>query len=175
MSRYLTTRHPSHGCKQAYFLFGVRAGSGFSKMLIVLAENEHAVAFMERLVAADNRVSPTCELLSVHRDCSSIGVRSDMAEEVPFGNFALDMVERSRVTEDPLAYEALQEALRKRAGAPASRATVPGDAQEENPDLLEALKGLGFKAPQAKKLIRDSGASSLPLDEAVKACLRRAA
>lgn len=169
MSRYLTTSHPSHGCKQAYFLFGLRAGSGFSKMLIVLAENEHAVAFVERLVASDNRVSPTCELLSVHRDCSSIGARSDMVEEVPFGNFALDMVERSRVTRDPLAYEALQEALKKRAGAPAAQ------AQEENPDLLEALKGLGFKTPQARKLIRESGAASLPIDEAVKACLRRAA
>ncbi len=195
---FLSHRHPSHDCAQAWFVFAVLnpGGPGFCRMLLVEAKNQAAVQTLELLVAKDGRVSRTCELMTVHRDCGTIGMRSDLAEEVPFHEFVADMVEYERLASTPGATDSFQDAvtpeerseLIARMGV-ASRAPVPAvralpaprvidvTAEDVVADAEAALLDLGFKKPQIRKMLDKVGPSAtrMPLGALVKKCLQGSA
>lgn len=185
-SRYLTPDHPSHGCDQAWFIFAVRShqGPGFGRLVLVEAKSHAAVSFLERVCALGEDeqgpagVSGTCELMSVHRQCPSIGIRSDLVEEVAFGDFALDLVDRERVERDRLAYEALQEALGSpvRPDAPVSPAPeepAGADVERKRENAVSALVGLGVSRAVAGARLKRLGSriGPMPLDQIIVSCL----
>jgi hypothetical protein len=93
--------HPSYGCNQAWFIFGVvNPNDGITRVLIVEAKNTWAVQTLECITNADNKVNKYCELMTVGRNCSSIGTRSNRAVEMSYVDFILDIVEPSRLTKD---------------------------------------------------------------------------
>jgi hypothetical protein len=97
----LKPEHPSYGCDQAWFVFGVVNPRGdITRVLIVEAKNTWAVQTLERVSSKDNRVNNYCELMTVGRKCSSLGTRSDRAVEVSYIDFILDIVDPSRLIED---------------------------------------------------------------------------
>lgn len=169
-SRYLKSGHPSHDCDQAWFMFAMKnhRGPGFCRVILVEAKSHAAVAFVERVVSDDNRASATCELLTAHRQCPTIGIRSDMAEEVSFDDFACDIVDREKVDRDPLAMQAYQEAI---SAVPSPRASSPGG--ENRALAVAALADLGFKKPQAESMVAKAGPTEgRSLEDIVRAALR---
>lgn len=97
----LQPSHPSYGCDQAWFVFGVVNSRGdITRVLIVEAKNTWAVQTLERVSNKDNKVNDYCELMTVGRKCSSLGTRSDRAVEVSYVDFILDIVEPNRLLED---------------------------------------------------------------------------
>lgn len=170
-SKYLKPGHPSHDCDQAWFMFAMKnhRGPGFCRVILVEAKNHAAVAFIERIVSDDVRASATCELLTVHRQCPTIGIRSDMADEVSFDDFACDIVDREKVDRDPLALRAYQEAV---SAAPSSPA-APQAKGEVYALALAALADLGFKKPQAESMMAKAGPTEgRALEDVVRAALR---
>jgi|WetSurMetagenome_2_1015567.scaffolds.fasta_scaffold354297_2 hypothetical protein len=192
MSKYLKPEHPSYGTDQAWFLFAVLnpKGSGFGRLLLVEALNHAAVSFIERVVSDDGRASSTCELMSVHRQCPSVAIRSDKIEEVPFKDFALDMVDRTKIDRDPLAIEAFKEAtgeIRKTPVppmAPSMRKTpsnpvmkpvpVPQQDMKKYEDAMAALTELGYKRPQAASMLKplENRLSNMTMEEIIRESLR---
>lgn len=193
----LQTNHPSYGCEQAWFMFAVSTGARPVRLLLVEAKNSPAVQAIERIVARDGRASPSCELLTVHRQCPSIGIRSGMVSEVDYVDFMLDVVEPSRIVSDALTAGAFQESLGPEGRARALRKMeeMADPEPEEGPvarvipmrprfdpatsgtyqDVLAALTDLGYKKPQAKKAVDALGPAvdGMELSEAVKAALQR--
>jgi len=195
----LGTDHPSHGCEQAWFLFSVRDGGRVSRLLLVEARNAWAVQALERVAGADGAVSGNCDLLTVHRQCPSIGIRSDLVREVEYVDFMVDMVDPGRIAGDQWAAAAFQRSLtaedRSRAiekmgrtapGAPARTPAAPSASnvvpiRRFNPedsrnyqDVLAALSDLGYRRAQAKKAADTIGPriDSMDLGDAVKAALQ---
>jgi len=189
MSKYLTPQHPSYRCDQAWFLYAVTSPRhpGFGRLLLVEAKSHAAVAFLER-VSSEGRVSETCVLMTVHRQCPSIGIRSDMAEEVPFADFANHMVDRQLVERDKLAVQAYREAvaappraLPQAPAAPRPPARKPSPAPAKAApsslyqDALDALTGpdLGFKRARAESALASLGdLAGMSLPEVIAAALR---
>lgn len=179
--------HPSFGCDQAWFLFAKTDSAGrMGKLLLVEAKNAWSVQTLERIAAADGRVAPDCELLSVHRQCPSIGIRSDRMEEVEYSDFVSDHVELSRVLSDTLSAHSFQSSLtdgdraRLLSDRPAAaRSSVPAAlpaASDVSEDVLAALVDLGFKKPQAKRIV-DSlspAISGMSVEDALHAALQKA-
>lgn len=176
-SRYLRAGHPSYACHQAWFLYAMEnhRGPGFCRLILVEAKNHAAVSFLER-VTDDGRVSKTCALMAVLRDSTSVGIRSDMTEEVDFPAFANDIVDRSRVDRDPLAAEAYREAVAAKPAdiAPGDRHSTPSPSHERNHDLaVAALVELGYKRKQAEDALKNLNLEGASPEIAVKAALRR--
>jgi len=189
-------QHPSFGCSQALFVFAIKNphGEGFGRILLVKAENPWAVQTIER-VAWEGQVNPTCELLSVHREVTDLGTRSDLAEEIGYVDFMLDIVETSRLLEDVSITTAFDQSLtdKDRKYARAKLAETP-EAVEDTPRHLQlvhsfdptqssnyqtataALSDLGFKKPQVKKMLDDLGpeVDQMSLESVIKACLQGA-
>lgn len=153
MSKYLTPEHPSHSCEQAWFLYAVTSPRhpGFGRLLLVEAKSHAAVAFLERVSADEGRVSQTCVLMTVHRQCPSIGIRSDLAEEVLFADFANHMVDRKRVERDPLAVQAYREAV-----SPAPRALPPAAPRPALPKAPQAQAAVRRPSPDRGSLYQDA-------------------
>jgi hypothetical protein len=186
---YLTSDHPSFKCKNAWFMFACKNpnGPGFSKLLLVEAENECAVAAIERLVAVDGYVNPSCELLSVHRQCVSIGIRSDMADQLSYIEFMSDVVEYSRYKNDKLAMEAFQNSLSPKdrelaidrlTRKPTSRLVQTMKPRSSSMQEAEAiLIDLGYKSNQVRRMIQelDADTMALPLEALIKAILQKQA
>jgi hypothetical protein len=177
--------HPSFGCGQAWFLFAKTDSAGrMGKLLLVEAKNAWAVQTLER-IAADGRVAPDCELLSVHRQCPSIGIRSDRMEEVEYSDFVSDHVELSRVLSDTLSAHSFQSSLtdgdrarlltdRPAPALSAAPAALPS-ASDVSDDVMAALIDLGFKKPQAKRIIDSIPAiSGMSVEDALHAALQKA-
>lgn len=189
----LDRSHPSYGLDQAWFLFAVRSprSDGFCRLLLVEARSRAAVQAVEAIVAEDGQVSGSCELMTVHRQCPSIGIRSGLAEEVPYAEFMVDMVDPARYSRNPGAMAALQAALTpeersvaiRRLSEPAlAPAADDGPAASPDPssvlqDAEAALIDLGFKRPQARRMIEAVGRETVGMDleQVLKACLRSAA
>lgn len=169
MSKYLKPEHPSYGCDQAWFLYAVKnhRGPGFCRLILVEARNHAAVAFLER-VGDDGRVSETVSVMTVHRQCPLIGIRSDMVEEVEFSVFANDIVDRARVDRDPLAVQAYREA-----GKPvlAVVSSQPAGQGENYKEVLAVLKNTGFEDRAASVLAGMGDIESRPLGEVVQAAI----
>ena len=192
MSKYLKSEHPSYKTDQAWFLFAVLnpKGSGFGRLLLVEALNHAAVSFIERVISDDGRASNTCELMSVHRQCPSVAIRSDKIEEVSFIDFALDMVDRAKIDRDPLAVEAFKEAtgetrktpvpplapsMRKTPSNPVTKPVpVPRQDMKKYEDAMAALTGLGFKRPQAAAMLKplENRLSTMAIEEVIRESLR---
>ncbi len=164
----LNPGHPSFSCRQAWFLFGMRPrlGSGLRKLLLVEARTRGEVHVLEWL-ARDGRVSPTCELLAVHRDCGSVGIRSAAADEIPFGEFLSDLVDPGRLAFLP--------DLGEERKAPVAPATAPAPEEGSLQDAEAALTDLGFKKAQVRAMVDKLSAEerSLPIAEMLRTCLRR--
>lgn len=96
--------HPSFGCEQAYFLFALQdhRGQSVTKLFLVETTCAWAVQTMERLLLKDGFVSNNCFILSVHRDCGSIGIRAEILEQVSYVDFMLDIVDSGRLLADAL-------------------------------------------------------------------------
>jgi hypothetical protein len=191
MSKYLKSEHPSYKTDQAWFLFAVLnpKGSGFGRLLLVEALNHAAVSFIERVVSDDGKASSTCELMSVHRQCPSVAIRSDKIEEVLFRDFALDMVDRAKIDRDPLAVEAFKEAVgetRKTPVPPAAPSTrkplnpvvkpipVPQKDMVKYENVMAALVNLGYKKAQAAAMLKplEDSLSSMTLEQAIRESLK---
>lgn len=192
IASFLGTEHPSYGCEQAWFLFSVRDAGRVARLLLVEAKNPWAVQAIERIAGPDGMVSGNCELLTVHRQCPSIGIRSDLVSEVDYVDFMVDVVDPGMIAGDQWAAAAFQRSLspedRERAlrkmdrAAPAKasalmaavipirRAAGPDNYQ----DVLAALTDLGYKRPQAKRAVDALGprVNAMPLEDAVKAALQ---
>jgi hypothetical protein len=170
MSKYLKPDHPSFGCEQAWFLYAVKnyRGPGFCRLILVEARNHAAVAFLER-VADDGRVSDTVSVMTVHRQCPLIGIRSDSVEEIEFSVFANDIVDRARVDRDPLAVQAYREA-----GRPALAVLQPSTARgqgENYKEILSVLKNVGFEDRASAVLAGMGDVESRPLGEALQTAI----
>jgi hypothetical protein len=169
MSKYLQPEHPSSGCGQAWFLYAVRnpRGPGFCRLVLVEAKNHAAVAFLER-VGDDGRVSETVSVMTVHRQCPMIGIRSELVEEIEFTVFANDMVDRARVDRDPLAVQAYVEAGRP----PPAPAPVPAPAharQGENyKKIFSVLKEADWEDQAGAVLAGMGDVESRPMGEALQ-------
>lgn len=194
MSKYLKPEHPSYKTDQAWFLFAVLnpKGSGFGRLLLVEALNHAAVSFIERVISDDGRASNTCELMSVHRQCPSVAIRSNKIEEVSFRDFALDMVDRVKIDRDPLAVEAFKEAvggikktpvppvapsMRKTLSNPVMESVpipVPQQDKKKYEDAMAALTGLGFKKPQAISMLKplENRLSDMTMEEIIRESLK---
>lgn len=168
MSRYLHPSHPSHDCRQAWFVYAVKdhRGPGFCRLILVEAKGHAAVAFLE-IVSADGRASETCELMSVHRG-SEVGLRSALAEEVSLRDFAEDMVSPDRLSE--VAVSAYGEAV-----APGPPHVAPGAT--EGPVYQTALAGLvelGYKKERAKQMLAGvADVERMSPSDALQAALHR--
>ncbi len=171
--------HPSFGCDQAWFLFSKKDRAGrMVKLILVEAKNAWAVQTMERVVSVDGMASPDCELMTVHRQCPSIGIRSDLVEEVEYSDFFSDHVDLSRVLTDSVTSHALQSSFTdadrlRLAPAPATPFRGPSDVSE---DVMAALTDLGYKRPQAKRIVDGLGDSirDMTLEDALTSALRNA-
>lgn len=102
--------HPSFGLTNAWFLFGVFSSDGTARRLMMVeAENHHAVHMLESLMERDGTVSATCGLLSVASDRPQI--RSTMVEAVEYADFVIDMVEPARWLDSPFLIELFRQSL----------------------------------------------------------------
>lgn len=183
MSKYLRPDHPSYDCGQAWFMFAMKnhRGEGFCRVILVEAKNHAAVSFIERIVSDSIAVSPTCELLTVLRQCPDIGIRSNMADEVPFDDFACDIVDRAKVDRDPLALQAYKEATSAPSPAPAARKSpaplparkTPAPNGETYNLAIATLADLGFKRPQAESMLSKIGeVEGRTIEDVIRAALR---
>ncbi len=174
MSRYLKPEHPSYSTKQAWFVYAVTShrGPGFCRLILVEAPNHAAVSFLER-VSCDGGVSPTCHLMTVHRG-ADVGIRSDLAEEISFSDFANDMVDRQLVDRDALAREAYAEAVSPpRALPPRPKKAEPTARGNVYQGVLAALGELGYKRGQAEAMMESLGnVEGRPLADVLKAALQ---
>ena len=196
----LSTEHPSYGCEQAWFLFSVKDAGRVARLLLVEARNEWAVQAVERIVAADGTVSQNCELLTVHRQCPSIGIRSDLVSEVDYVDFMVDVVDPGRIAGDQWTAAAFQQSLtpedRSKAIEKMSRPAFPSaavpargnvipmrrpqprpfspESSDNYQNALAALTDLGYKRPQAKRAVDALGSrvDDIPLVEAIKESLQ---
>ena len=194
----LQPNHPSYGCDQAWFVFGVLNPSGnITRVLIVEAKNTWAVQTLERVAGNDNKVNDHCELMTVGRNCSSIGTRSDKAVEVSYIDFILDIVEPGRLLEDYYISTTFDRSLtdedRKYA---AKKLEEMNEASQESVETKEpdpvfvpkaecfndkpiirhksisALLDLGFKKQQVNNIIDEVGVQNT-VEETVKSALQR--
>ncbi len=165
MSKYLKPEHPSFGCEQAWFLYAVKnhRGPGFCRLILVEAKSHAAVAFLER-VGDDGRVSDTVSVMTVHRQCPMIGIRSDLVEEIGFSVFANDIVDRARVDRDPLAVQAYREAGTVSPEPVATAVSAPGPG-ENYKEALSVLKNVGFEDKAVSVLASMGDVESRPLEE----------
>jgi hypothetical protein len=100
LERILYRGHPAVGTLRAAYQFALLAASGeFKGLLVVEAENEWAVASIEKLLMRDGYVSPSCRILMVFRDHRSAGVRDDVVKEVRFLDFMVDYVDSDRLVQ----------------------------------------------------------------------------
>jgi hypothetical protein len=99
----LDQNHASFGCDQAYFIFGItkEGDSHLCRLMLVEASNAYAVYTIEKILLNDGKVSKTCYIISVHRDCKSIGIRSDVMQQIRYVDFMIDMVDPGRIVADP--------------------------------------------------------------------------
>jgi len=144
----LQPSHPSYGCTQAWFVFGVLNPAGdITRVLIVEAKNIWAVQTLERVSNKDNRVNDHCELMTVGRQCASLGTRSDRAVEVSYVDFLIDIVEPHRLVEDHYIATTFDRSLTdadrayaaKKLEALEKQSRVPEQVPEQSiPDLTEA-------------------------------------
>lgn len=198
-TKLLRASHPSHGCEQAWFLFAMTVGGRIARLLLVEARSTDAVQTLERIVGPDGRASANCELLTVHRQCPSIGIRSDSVSETDYVDFMIDVVDPARITSDPLTAKAFQDsltpedrgrAIQKMSAAPVRQAppalpeagmakVIPlrrfDPAESRNyHDVMAALTDLGYKKPQAKKAVDALGrrVDEMSLEEAIKTALQ---
>src|SRR5512135_423243 len=105
--------HPSFGTQRAVYLFAL--GNGPTRILSVEATNPWAVLCLERLLLVDGKVSDNCRVLQAIRDYRNVGTRDEMAEEVPFVDFMLDIADMDRMlggsNDDALIVECFQRSL----------------------------------------------------------------
>jgi len=192
IASFLGTEHPSYGCEQAWFLFSVRDARRVARLLLVEAKNPWAVQALERVAGQDGMVSGNCELLTVHRQCPSIGIRSGLVSEVDYVDFVTDIVDPGLIAGDQWAAAAFQRslspedrdrALRKMgrpapAPAPAGAQVIPFRQAPATPDnyqdVLAALTDLGYRKAQAKRAVDALGprVNAMPLEDAIKAALQ---
>lgn len=193
--------HPSFGTEQAWFMFAIRYNGSINRILLVNAKTPWAVQCMERILGEDQKVSATCECVSVFRDCS-IGIRNDVIDEVPFQEFMEVMVDKKRLLDDGLAIEAFQNATitvkapesSMRALPPPRKTTVVRSMittvaePVKKPEVKRkhgrgfskvhgVLLGLGYKASQVDMALRemDVDFDTLSCDEAVHQALQKLA
>lgn len=178
-------------------MFSVRDAGNVARLLLVEARNEWAVQAIERIVAADGTASRNCELLTVHRQCPSIGIRSDFVSEVEYVDFMVDVVDPGRIAGDQWTAAAFQQSLtpedRSKAlnkmsrpvparPAPTCSNVVPmrrppafnPETSDNYQDVMAALTDLGYKRPQAKRALDALGprVDEVPLADAIKEALQ---
>lgn len=181
--------HPSFGCEQAWFTVAVSRpnGPGVTKILLVEAKNAWAVQTIERIAVDGGRISRTCQVLAIHRDCSDVGIRSDLVEEISYVDFMIDIVDPDLLLEDPMTATGFRNSLNEeeRAYASAKLASVPSrpvtpvrlvpraptlvpvhippapvpapDSEPARERLMSGLTGLGFKPAMARKFVDGLG------------------
>lgn len=161
----LQPSHPSYGCDQAWFVFGVINDRGdITRVLIVEAKNTWAVQTLEYISNKDNRVNSYCELMTVGRKCSSIGTRSNRATEVSYVDFILDIVEPARLLENHYISTAFDKSLsdadrdyaQKKLSAMTARevvspTSVSAPASTYEPSLLEMEDSPNVAQPPPKE------------------------
>lgn len=98
LERILYAGHPAVGTSRAAYQFAILSdSSALSGLLVVEAENEWAVASVEKLLLRDGFVNPSCRVLVVFRDHRSAGVRDGLVREMSYVDFMLDIVDSDRL------------------------------------------------------------------------------
>lgn len=180
--------HPSFGCVQAWFTVAVSRpnGPGMTKILLVEAKNAWAVQTVERIAVDGGRVSKTCQVLSVHRNCSDVGIRSDLVEEISYVDFMIDIVDPGLLLEDPMTASGFRNSLseeerihasmklastpvrefipvhavpRHQSAPPVVPSPMPVvlDSEPARERLMSGLTGLGFKPAMVRKFVDGLG------------------
>lgn len=184
MEDILDKDHPSFGTEVATFLFTIG-----SKLVVVEAANSHAVAVIERILILNGQtVSDTCRIICVFRDCCRTGVRDDLVEEIPYVEFMTEIVDPSKLLDDPVTLDGFGKSL-----TPEEREYAASRAQELESDVTEevqkesskvipenrerltaALFGMGFKKSVVEKFVRGIGprADREPITDLIREGLR---
>ena len=156
-TKLLRVNHPSYDCEQAWFLFAMTVGGQISRLLLVEAKNVQAVQTIERIVGYDGHVSTGCELLTVHRQCPSIGIRSDLVSETDYVDFMIDVVDPARIISDPLTAKAFQDSLtledREQALQKMDESSLPIKEDPPDPAPAPAPAPALAPAPEMAKVI----------------------
>lgn len=141
IERILYAGHPAVGTSRAAYQFAVLSASGaLTGLLVVEAENEWAVASVEKLLLRDGFVNPSCRVLVVFRDHRSAGVRDGLVREMPYVDFMLDVVDSDRLIQAD-ALECFSRSLspeerehaRARIQSKGDRRTLPAPAEPSRP------------------------------------------
>jgi hypothetical protein len=176
----IKSSHPSFGCNQAWFLFAKKGqNGGLEKLMLVEAKNGRAVQTIERMVAVDGHVADDLELMTVHRQCPSIGIRSDFVEEIDYVDFLANYADSSRIVSDSLISHTFQSSLThadrtKLLATPVPSLPESDESSDISEDVVAALTDLGYKMPQAKRMVQaiGHGLKSMAIEDAISAALR---
>jgi hypothetical protein len=171
-NRILYEGHPSFGTCRAVFVFAL--GQGPTRIILVEAQNAWAVLCIERLLLADGKVSKTCQSIGVIREYRNVGTRHEMAEEIPFVDFILDIVDMPKLMGDPLVLETFSRSMsdnereyalgklqliQKQDNSVSTLATPPiiSGGLDQSEKLISALVGLGFKKTDIRQFVNKLG------------------
>lgn len=167
MENVIDRDHPSYGAKRASFLFTIG-----TKLLLVEANNPHAVATLERVLINNNQtVSETCRVLCVFRNCDS-GIRDESVDEVLYIEFMTDIVDSNHILNDDITSTCFSQSVTPRereymanrekaldlaAGESVQEVPVREEIPENRNNLFSALSGMGFKKKEVEKFISGLG------------------
>ena len=172
-NRILHEGHPSFGTCRAVFIFAL--GQGPTRIILVEAQNAWAVLCIERLLLADGKVSKICQSIGIVREYRNVGTRHEMAEEIPFVDFILDIVDMSKLMGDPIVLETFSRSMsdneRKYAldklqliqkqnnsvSAPPPPPIIVSEGPDQSEKLASALVGLGFKKTDVRQFVNKLG------------------
>ena len=177
--QFLDRNHPSYGFEQAWFQFAIFSPDrAVRKLLLVEAKCSAAVAAIEAILLQDGKVSDSCFVVAVLRQCPDIGMRSDLVDEVSYPDFMLDIVDPDRLIGDPVVASYFRESLtaEERVYASNKAATQAADLDERaveaylapsepavardpsrEKSLSAALTGMGFQKSAVSKWIAAKG------------------
>lgn len=178
-------QHPSFGLEKAWYTFGIFAQDGsMTRVMLVEAENAHAVNFLESILQKDGSVSDTCALLSV--SAHEPQLRSRAVVEVLYVDFVLDMVDADKWLESPFLVEVWRKSLsdvdkavasmkmdalilrRAHEQETAETAPQPETSQQDEAKLTQlqaGLTSLGFQKKDVQKFVESVSCRQESLQE----------
>ena len=175
MDPILDTSHPSFGAESVAFQFAIENPRTGTRFIVVEAKNKHAIAVIEKVLLANHqKVASNCRVLCVFRNYTSVGVRDDLIEEIPYIDFVTDIVDpgwllalgSTVATHFSLSITPEEQKLaveKAKAINQEAQDEVQDEAQDEvqessqRDNVVAALVDMGFKKSSVEKFIRSLG------------------
>ena len=113
LTQALDSTHPSYGCTSAVFQFAMTDHVGrVVRFLLVEARNVEAVICIERILMMDGgKVAPNCRVICILRNCTSVGTRDDLMNEVLYVDFMQDIVRPELILNDTVTAACFAQSL----------------------------------------------------------------